>query len=64
MFLGTLDTSNYPESHPLYSNQFEAALFKFKSEVGCHEILAGVFLKAKVGFFFKKNVFYSYVYLL
>ena len=44
----TLDTSNYPSDHELYNDSFEAMLFKFKSEVGAHLILAGCFLKAKV----------------
>ena len=45
---GTLDTSTYPAAHELYNDEFEAALFKFKSEVGAHLILAGCFLRAKV----------------
>ena len=44
----TLDTSNFPKNHRLYQSEFTSILFKFKSEVGAHLILAGVFLKSKL----------------
>ena len=43
----TLDTSNFCPQHPLYSPNNSSALFHVKIELPSHDILAGVFLKAK-----------------
>ena len=43
----TLDTSNFCPQHPLYSPNNASALFHVKIELPSHDILAGVFLKAK-----------------
>ena len=43
----TLDTSNFNKNHPLYSSKNASELFFVKMELPAHNILAGVFLKAK-----------------
>ena len=43
----TLDTSNFNPQHPLYSPNNTSELFYVKMELPSHDILAGVFLKAK-----------------
>ena len=43
----TLDTSNFNKCHPFYSPNNASELFHVKIELPSHDILAGVFLKAK-----------------
>ena len=43
----TLDTSNFNPKHPLYSPKNASELFYVKMELPSHDIVAGVFLKAK-----------------
>src|SRR2546428_2024262 len=44
---GLLDTSNYPNNHPLFSNQFKAKLGCIKDEVPGEVIKQAILLKPK-----------------